>query len=224
MVKSGGGRPKGGGYTVNGKRVPSVTTIIARCALGGCDGLMSWAASLAREGVDWREAREEAGNAGTIAHNAVEAWIRKEHFLWEVQNGSEEAISRAKKAFEGFSEWAEQTNLTVTHTEIPLVSNVHLFGGTIDAALIKNLRSMGDWKTSNTFSIKFIIQLAAYGGLWNENFPDDPIVGGYHLCRFDKEYGDFSHRWWSELDDGFEAFLIMRRLYELEKILRRRSG
>jgi hypothetical protein len=53
----------------------------------------------------------------------------------------------------------------------------------------------------NAVYADYLYQLAAYGLLWNENYPDHPPVGGFHLCRFAKEQGDFSHHYFPSLDD-----------------------
>jgi len=81
---------------------------------------------------------------------------------------------------------------------------------------------MGDWKTSNAIYPDHIIQLAAYKVLWEENHPDQPITGGFHLCRFSKEHGDFAHHFWSELDDAWEQFLLFRQAYDIDKKLKKR--
>lgn len=62
------GQPQTRRYLVNGERLPSATTI-----LGILDkpALLDWAARLAREGLNWREVRDEAGDRGTNAHALV---------------------------------------------------------------------------------------------------------------------------------------------------------
>lgn len=203
-----------GGYRLKDEtRVPSVTTILGRFKDAG--GLIHWAWDLGKQGKDYREVRDEAANAGTIAHEAVEAWIKNEPY--NVQD------PRAQKSFAAFLEWADQTQLKVIETEVPLVSEKHRFGGTLDAMLIRGRVSLGDWKTSNGIYPEYLCQVAAYGILWEENFPDRPIEGGYHLMRFDKTYGDFSHRWWAELETAKRSFLLMRELYENEKELKARA-
>lgn len=212
------GRPSGG-YYLGKKRVPSVTTIIGRFKESG--GLIHWAWQLGMEGKDYRTERDNSASAGTMAHNAVEAWIRNKPFAFE---GPPEIIKRASSSFGAFQKWASQTHLRVTHTEIPLVSERYEFGGTFDAITIDDgRRAITDWKTSNSIYGEYLIQIAAYGKLWEEHFPDDPIDGGFHLLRFDKTYGDFHHSWWEELDAAWKAFLHLRELYELDKELKARS-
>lgn len=204
---------KGGYHTSDGTRVPSVTTILGRFKEAG--GLIHWAWELGKEGKDYRQVRDEAALSGTIAHEAVEAWIKKQSY--------EIADERAQKSFEAFKEWADQTQLQVIETELGLVSEKHRFGGTLDAMLVRGKLSCGDWKTSNAVHPEYLCQIAAYGILWEENFPEKPILGGYHLMRFDKTYGDFSHRWWSELETAKKAFLLMRDLYDCDKELKARA-
>lgn len=208
----------GGYYLADGTRVPSVTTVIGKFKNG--DALMNWAWRMGKEGKDYRQVRDQAADAGTLAHAAVDAWIHKKPFVFE---GEIEIVDRARTAFRAFLEWAEQTRLQATHTELPLVSERYRFGGTFDALLIGNSRAMGDWKTSGGIYQEYLIQVAAYGILWEENFPDEPITGGYHLLRFDKTYADFKHHWWGELESAKRAFLLMRELYSISAELKARA-
>jgi hypothetical protein len=47
-------------------------------------------------------------------------------------------------------------------------------------------------------------------------------VQGYHICRFSKEDGDFSHHYFPDLGDAWRAFQLMREMFELDKILKKR--
>lgn len=210
---------KGGYFLKSGDRVPSVTTILSRFKDSG--GLIHWAWEMGKSGKDYREERDKAADAGTLAHDAVETWIKGHPVTFQ---GEPEVVAKAQKAFGAFLEWADQTQLKVTHTEIPLVSEKYRFGGTFDAILVKGRRSMGDWKTSGRVYGEYLAQVAAYGLLWEENFPDEPIDGGYHLLRFDKVYGDFHAHWWGELEAGKRYFLRLREAYEDDKELQKRAA
>lgn len=211
---------KGGYFLADGTRVPSVTTVLSRFKEAG--PLMHWAWVEGKEGRDYRESRDKAADAGTLCHEAVEAWVRGLPYEWKHE--SPEVLQRAQKAFGAFLEWADQTELRVEQAEMPLVSERYRFGGTFDAILVKGKRAMGDWKTSNGVYGEYLAQLAAYGHLWRENFPDQPLDGGFHLIRFDKMYGDFSHRYWPELDAGWRYFKSLRDAYEETKELKRRAA
>lgn len=201
----------------DGTRVPGVTTVISRFKESG--GLIHWAWALGKEGKDYREVRDQAADAGTLAHRAVDAHIRGVEF--HIESADVEVASRAERAFGAFLQWAEQTQLRVTETELSLISEKHRYGGTLDAILIQGKRAVGDWKSSNALYPEYLLQIAAYGMLLEE-CRGEPIEGGYHLLRFDKTYGDFTHKWWAELDTARQAFLHCRALYDMDKELKAR--
>jgi hypothetical protein len=106
------------------------------------------------------------------------------------------------------------TKLELRFCEVPLVSGTHRFGGTPDAVGEFDAKLvLLDWKTGNSVYADYLLQLAAYKELWEENYPDHPITGGFHLCRFGKETGDFAHHYYPALDEAWEAFRYMRTLY-----------
>lgn len=211
--------PKAGYYLKDGTRVPGVTTVIS--PYGDSGGLVHWAWALGMQGKDYREERDNAADAGTMAHGAVEAWVHNQTFEF---TGPDDVCKKARSSFGAFLEWAQQSQLKVTHTEVGLVSEKYKFGGTLDAILVSNRRAMGDWKTSGRVYPKNLIQLAAYGKLWEEHNPNEPIEGGFHLLRFDKEFGDFHQHWWGDLGRAWDAFLHLRELYEIDKELKKRAA
>jgi hypothetical protein len=213
------GRPTEG-YKIDGERVPGVTTVISRFKPSG--GLIHWAWCQGRDGKDYRETRDAAADAGTIAHDMVEADIYGAPF--DASTYKPELISKAEGAFKAYKEWREQTQLDVAEAEISLLSKVHRFGGTLDALFVRGNLALGDWKTSNSVYADYLIQLGAYAILWEENYPDRPINGGFHLLRFSKQECQddpvsFAHHYWSNLDLAKEQFLLYRRAYDIDKRL-----
>jgi hypothetical protein len=199
-----------------GEKLPSVTTITGR--FKNSFPLLLWTKKMFREGKDPDAIKDEAASAGTLAHEAIEAWKLGQSYAFP----DTEAGKKAQVAFGAFLEWAKQSNLQITHNEVPLVSEKWQFGGCLDAMFVSEKRSLGDWKSSNGVYEDYLIQLAGYGILWNETHPDDPITGGFHLVRFDKENGDFCHHWYPELEDARKAFLLERKLYDIFKKLEKR--
>jgi hypothetical protein len=206
------------GYWLDGVRIPGTTTILSRFKESGA--LIHWAWQLGMNGIDYREIRDNAANVGTCAHAMVEGFIRKTPIVATQYN--DEIIAKASISFNAFLEWAETSQLKAAETEVQLISQKYRYGGTPDVFFIKGKRSLGDWKTSNAVYPEYLCQLAAYKNLWEENYPDQPIEGGAHLIRFDKEHGDFHHHFYTDLDDAWEAFKYMRSLYDLDKILKKR--
>jgi hypothetical protein len=210
-------------YTRDGKRVPGTTTIISNCNLGSIDGLLAWANRLGREGKSHTEERDKAADAGTACHDMAECYAKGTVF--DPSKYKEDAIKKADGAFAAFKAWADQTQLKISHSELPLISENYRYGGTLDCMLVNGQLSLGDYKTSNSIRAGMLCQLAAYRNLWEENNPDNPVTGGFHLLRFSKpEHPDdpvhFSHHHWSHLEPAWEAFKHMRELYELNKRLK----
>ena len=217
--------PKGGYKNAAGERIPGTTTIIGRFKDSGA--LMYWAFNQGKaaergEIEKLYDKRDEAADSGTLAHSMVEAHINGEDFLCEPFT-LPEVKKQAEGAFNAYLSWERMTNLKIVEQEIELVSEKYQFGGCPDAiGEIDGKLCLLDWKTSNSVYSDYLIQLAAYRQLWEENFPDKKLEG-FHLCRFDKEYGDFAHHYYSELDDAWEQFKLFRQAYELDKKLKKRA-
>lgn len=137
-----------------------------------------------------------------------------------------EVAECAIRGFNNFLQWERDTQVSILHHEVPLVDDELEFGGCLDGVgpNSRNQTSLFDYKTSDRVFVDNLLQLSAYAHLWNLNTPSDPITGGYHLCRFSRTYGDFSHHYWDNLDDAFEMFLLLRKSYELDKKLKKRTG
>lgn len=206
-------------YKVDGFRVPSVTTVLSRFKDSG--GLIYWAWDLGKQGLDYRQVRDEAADAGTVAHAMIESVIRSKPFP-EESSYPPETWTKAMSSFTAFKEWSQQTRLTPLETEMPLTCRCHRFGGTLDAMMVSEKLAIGDWKTGNAVYVDHLCQLAAYGHLWTVNFPDRPIEGGYHLLRFSKVEGDFTHHFWADLNRAWRQFEILREAYDTDKALRDR--
>lgn len=201
-----------------GTRVPSVTTILSRFKESG--GLLYWANQAGLDGKTLDEARAPAATAGTMAHDLVEAHIHGRQ-LPEL-SGDPETIAKARSAYCTYLKWADMYKLTIRHTEVSLVSNAHGFGGRLDAiGMNGDGLVLLDWKTSNAVYADYLLQLAGYKLLWEENYPEHRLTG-FHLCRFAKEEGDFSHHYFPNLDKEAETFLVMRSLYDLVKDVEKR--
>jgi hypothetical protein len=217
-IRRGSGRPKGY-HNAAGKRVPGVTTITGRFKDSG--GMIYKANEVGRDGLTLEEAWYSSGEVGHAVHKMVEANIHGARFLPVV---AEEIREKAMAAYEAWQDWFAGTKLTVEATEIPLVSEEYQFGGTIDCLLRDSSGRLciGDWKSSNALYGDYLLQIAAYGLLWDET-QDEKITGGYHLVRFSKSEGDLEHRHFRNLDNALRMFLLLREAYELDKEVKRRA-
>ena len=216
--------PKGGYKLLDGTKAPGVTTILGRWKESG--GLMHWAFKQGKSAERGEishlyDKRDEAANAGTLAHDLVESHINKTKAPELPKNKVGEL---AQQGFENYLRWAADNRLEIISQEMQLVSEKYRFGGCPDAVGVNSRGELCllDWKTSNGVYPDYIIQLAAYWKLWELNNPTRPIKGGFHLCRFSKEYADFAHHYWAEVDTGWEQFKLLRKAYDLDKELKKR--
>jgi hypothetical protein len=210
-------------YTLqDGTRVPGTTTVIG-ASLGWSKGaLLYWAWQEGKAGRDYRQTQSDAADAGTMAHAMVEAAIHEGEFI-PPSTAPPDQVRLARLAFSAFEEWFQGSRIDLVETEMHLVSQRYRFGGTPDAVgRIKGQLTLLDWKTSKGIYAEYLIQLAAYAYLWNEN-RGEQITGGVHCCRFDKLTGGFSHHWWplEALQPGWEAFLRLRDLYDLQREMKK---
>lgn len=216
--------PAQGYRNAEGIRVPGTTTIIGRFKDSGA--LLWWAfeqgkAAERGEITSLYDKRDEAASNGTLAHEIVEAHI-KGLDICEAVSAAPEAVQSSVKAY---LKWESMTKLKIVEQEISLVSEKYQFGGTPDAiGEIDGELCMIDWKTSKSVYQDMLIQIAAYDILWHENYPDRPLTGGFHLCKFSKKYGDFSHHYWPELESAKRQFILLREAYDLDKELKNRAA
>jgi hypothetical protein len=201
------------GYKLkDGTKCPGTTTVIGSCLGWNKEQLLFWANKMGREGKSHRDEAQKAADIGTEAHACVEA---------EIRGLDIPAVSdRAKQAFDEYREWRKRTQIEIVEAEIALVSESYKFGSTLDAmGTYEGEYELLDWKSSNGCYADHVIQLAAYGRNWMENHPDKPLRR-VHLCRFGKEGGFHHHSWkWTDLDPAWEAFLALRKLYDLKSVV-----
>jgi hypothetical protein len=212
----------------DGTPVPRCTTIIDRYKDG--KALIVWAN---REGLAGRDSRQTVGRAataGSIAHDLIERSIKgldKIDYLtsYEFRGATPELIALAEKGFEGYLRWASSSGIDVLESEIRLVSEMHRFGGTVDALGVKGYAPiLLDWKTSNGVYEDYLLQVAAYAELCRE--VRGLVVEEAHLLRLGKDDGSFHHHSWPMSSDtmkmALEAFLMRRKLYDLDSFLKKR--
>ena len=219
--------PKSGYKNSEGKRVRGVTTVIGRFKDSG--GLLYWAfeqGKAAERGEIERlyDKRDAAAESGTLAHSMVEAHINGKEFVIP-DDMPAETVEEAQNAFQSYLSWASMTKLKIVEQEMPMVSEEYQFGGCPDAiGEIKDELCLVDWKTSNGVYPDYLIQLAAYKQLWEENNPDRPLTGGFHLCRFAKSHGDFAHHYYPDLSEAWEQFKLFLQAYEIDRGLKKRAA
>ena len=210
------------GYFVDGSKVPSVTQIVGRFKDSGA--LIYWAWTQGRDGKDFRETTQKAADSGTICHAMVECDLKGIPYTVEKWY-EDKVVAKAREAFQAYQSWKRQSKLKVISAEIPLTSQKYKYGGTPDGVVEVNGEvAIVDLKTSNGVYRDYLIQVAAYRQLWQENNPELKVNGGYHILRFAKEGSDFAHHFYPDLSEAWEMFLHLRAAYDLDLALKKRAS
>jgi len=224
--------PRLGYFLRDGTKVDSVTTILGRFKESGA--LINWAYKQGLAHVALYDSRDEAADIGSLAHAMANHYLRKEDPEQALIGQLPKLALPARVAFGTFVQWAEAQDAELIPCETPMVSEWHKFGGTPDFLMrtrrklvvgnvIERRLRMSDLKTSRGIYRDMLLQVAAYGILWDENHPDDPITGGYDIARFSKGAPDFEHRHFDNLDEAKAMFLLLRQAYELDLKLKERA-
>lgn len=172
-------------YNDEGVRVPRVTEVISRMLHS--DSLMYWANNLGLKGLRYRDVLNQAANAGTAAHHAIELFLKdKVH--------AEDNIP-----FLGFEMWYNTITIDlkipieVIYVEHKISSK--FVGGTLDALFkIGNKVFLIDFKTSNHVTFNYFLQLGAYKHMLKEKENID--IDGVIVLQLDK------------YEPGFNEFLL----------------
>ncbi len=200
-----------------GKRVSGVTTVLNTLGYKS-GGLYYWNWQRGADGFDYWDKTD--ANIGTCMHEMIECDIKGTDF--DASPYSDDILEKANNAFGGWSEWKQTWEFEPVSIEESLVSEKYQCGGTPDCIpKIRGKLSIFDWKSSKAVYADYKIQVKAYGLLWEENHPDQPITGGYHIVCFNKESLGFDH-WYRDaasLDICTEAWERAVWLHQNKKLL-----
>jgi len=216
--------PAQGYRLADGTRVPGTTTILGRWKESG--GLLQWAFKQGQSGArSLYDERDKAADIGTLAHAMAECSLTGKDPESALALAPEDFKEKARTAYRTFETWRANQRAEIISTETPLVSEVHRYGGTPDFVMRMpdGRLALGDLKTSNGIYRDMLMQVAAYAILWNETQPEK-ITAGYHIARFAKEYPDFEHRYFEDLTEAGELFLLLRKAYDMDAQLKKRAA
>jgi hypothetical protein len=140
-----------------------------------------------------RKVASKAADTGTMIHKWVEEWIRSQK-----SNGKPPVMpvnAKLREATEKFLKWVEKNKVVFVLSEQKVYSEKYNYAGTLDFTAqidgeleklnIDGTREMvkakglymGDTKTSSAIYVEMGMQLSAYQGARNEEFPDEKYEG-----------------------------------------------
>jgi len=212
-----------------GERVPSVTTVLSGNLAWNKRQLMIWANKLGLSGQDlWSDDKTEA-TVGTVAHayvtdDAAGDPLDVDHITqgnWPAL--SEEQLAKVRYCCKAWLLWKEMHGFETVADECSLVSETHQFGGTLDLAMVQGRRMICDLKTGKGVYRDMLLQIAAYGMLWNETHPNEPVEG-YALLLLGKYDGAFHYHVWPELELEKLAFIHCLELHKIHQTIKQQRG
>lgn len=218
-------RPANGYKNAAGQQIPGTSDITGRFM--NRSRLLYWAFNRGKQGCD-KLYDDTALSIGTAVHMMAELDLQDRDqadidFYLNATLGAEEDRTKARAAFSAFRKWREAFHVRAHMQECSLVSEKLQYGGTLDTvAVIRNGLGLLDFKTSASGEIyeDMVLQLAAYGILWNETHPSQQIDAGYHLIVLPKDGSKPVHREFTEaqLQPFRSKFWLYRKAYDLDAI------
>lgn len=216
-------------YTLNGAKVPSVTTILG--ATSPKPALLFWASNMASDywkehilpgGIYdeiqleqiWKEAKrahtikkEDAAAVGSLSHRFVEDFIGGKNPSLPMNE-----ISRA--ACQRFIDWVKEHNVKFLSAEQMILSRTKGYCGQADFfCVIDGKLWLGDLKTSNAIYDEYLEQVCAYKQARNEEFPSESFAGCV-IVRVGKTEGELEVVYVTEMDKYIKTFNARVSLYQ----------
>lgn len=219
-------RPQSGYRNAAGMVIPGTTDITGRFM--DRSRLLYWAFNRGKTGAA-KLYDDSALNIGTAVHMMAELDLKErplddiDYYVEQTFPTDRENRSKAVSAYAAFRAWRHEFHVRAHVQEVSLVSEQLQFGGTLDTvAVIRNGLGLVDFKTSASGEVyeDHVLQLAAYGILWNETHPNEPLEAGYHLIVLPKDGSKPVHREFSDaaINPYRQKFWLYRKAYDLDKL------
>lgn len=168
---------------------------------------------------DVKEKAEAPMTSGTILHYLIECDLKG--IKPDLDKYPKELIDLAETGFLNYLEWKDNVKFKVYKTEVSLIHKELWYGSTLDCvAWINNKLSLFDWKLAAGIYEDYLIQIESYRQNWNFNYPEEPLLG-MHLLKIDKEKAAYTHHYWDQAPEAWEAFLCALKLHGLHKTLKK---
>lgn len=197
--------------TSDGKVVPGATTITG---LLNKPYLVKWANDLGLEGIDSSTYTDEAAKVGTLAHAMVQADLQGTEI--DRAQYSPIQIDLAENAVLSWFEWKKHHSIEPIFCEVPFVSDLARYGGTVDCyCRLDGRPTLLDFKTGKAIYPEYFVQLAAYAELLRE--AGHPVEECRILRIGRDETEGFEERSVADARKWSEIFYHLLQVYYLKK-------
>lgn len=171
-------------YLKDGTQVPGVTTVTG---LLDKPALKGWAWKMGLKGEDIYKYTDEAKAIGSLAHELIAESLGGP--AAKVKGYSPDQLERAQYSVKVFADWqARHGDLKPLSIELPLVSEAHHYGGTIDlVAEIDGHVELIDFKTGSGIWPEHEVQVGAYWKLLDEG---GARIEGARILRIGRTEGE----------------------------------
>lgn len=238
---------KGHIYTLDGKPLTGVTTVLSIIGGSKSQALIQWSANMAVEyianNIDkvftypldknkideflneaktaHRRKKEDAGQQGTDVHAEIEEIVK---YAIKVTDGKVRLIDYKNKQVNNFVKWAVDNDVTFLESEKKMYSEKHWLAGTCDfTCIIDGKKYVGDTKTtSGIYGREPFMQTAAYRMMLEEmgekDFEGSIIVNIKKTGVFDENNDvHFSPYYEDDLRGFLSALELYRVINSFEK-------
>ena len=208
-------------YTLaDGKRAPSVTTIINDTLGWNKQVLINWAKRQTMEGNDSDAVMRDAADIGTLTHLLIQG--HQQGFDVDTKDFTRNQEEAAMRAFSAYLKWTAKSKYTNLASEVALVNEELRVGGTIDSiGKLKDDFVVVDWKTSKYGPYEeHKLQLGAYAYMYEAAQPKAKVAYAL-ILRFGKEDSKFHVHTVKRdrLDICIEAFKKIVELYYMKNAI-----
>jgi len=203
-------------YTVDGVRVPGVTTITGQ--LDKSAQLVKWANNLGLQGIDSSKYTDEAASIGTLAHYLILCHLKKETPV--LVDYTPKQLDTAETALIKFWDWQKEHTLEPDYLEIPVVSKTLMVGGTADfIGKVDGVKGIVDFKTGKAIYDDYFIQVAGYAEIVKDAL--DYQCESYRILRIGRDDMEgFEEKRINNIAPYRKVFLTLVQLYYDRKELK----
>ena len=200
--------------TASGQKVPSVTTIIGFNLGWNKNLLLGWTRKMMNQGIDPIRIRDFAAEVGTVAHGLVEQFFTEEMF--NIYEYPAEAVTVAQVAYNSFLSFESTNDLKMEKSEVPIVHETLMYGGTLDwVGIMNGEKCLIDFKTSTGVYPDHLIQLAAYRELYHYKYGE--LLGKAYILHMNKTTGNPTLHTITNFDKYWRTFEILLELNQLQR-------